>query len=306
MLVRVLSFFLLLTLLIGCQAEAENFRDRKYLLDQTIYSRVDRFMLQSQSGEYDSLVVDDTQYFSFGENRRISCDIFAKDVVLGKNDSVRIGIVHPLEKVYAYPVPAELPDHIVLSVYGQDTIPFELEQQNVGPVTNRTYFRINRNFYALTALDSSRQNIEITTLDRRPSSPTVAELITRFKQAPVRTLAGQDTLIRHQYGQKAILYFFAVGSFEAKEKITSVIRQLDSAAYDDVQILLINRNDTPENIEEFLADSEIKEPVFLSTGATCSGLQCVPRLPYAVVVNESGRIVSHYVKPEHLLEYLDK
>lgn len=289
--------------MVACQTEAEHLRIASYQLDQTIYSRVDRFRTMSQSGLMDSFVVDSRQFFNFGRPQRISCAIYAKDMVLGKKDSVRVGIIHPLEKMYSYPLSEELPDYIVLSVYGQDTIPFELEHQNVGPVTNRTYFRINRNFYALTALDSNRQEIEVKALERRPSSPTVAELVTQFKQTPVRTLAGQDTLVRHEYGKKTVLYFFGVGTFKAAEHMKKLTAEIDNLGK-DIQLILIDRNDTVENVEKFLADNDIDRPAFMSTAATCGGLQCIARLPYAVVINEQGRIVSHYVKPNQLLDYL--
>lgn len=231
--------------------------------------------------------------------------VYAKDVVLAKGDSIRIGIIHPTEKKYSYPKPQDIPDLLLLSAYGQDSARFSLDQFNIGMVTNNTYFRVNRNFYALTSLDSTRQHIKIQKLDRRPSVPVAAELNARFKQVAVKTMSGQDTLIRHDPERQTILYFFTLGRRKGLGLI-ELQQELKSLGNKAPRLIPINRTDSQQNLEAFIEEHQLDTPIYKGAISTCDGLQCRPELPYAMLINESGRVVSYYIYPKKLNRLLEE
>lgn len=271
-------------------------------LDQTVVdNHLSRYYYVPGEG-LDS-VSERVQLVDFPGHGRVSSRITAKDVVLGRGDSIRIGIIQPLDKVFGYPESVELPDQLLLSPYGQDSIPISLDQENIGPVTGSTVFRIDRSFYSLNSLDSSRQHIEVSRLNRRPKRPVTAELNTRFKKVPVKTLNGKDSLILRDKDRMTILYFWSLGvnAGESLIELNDTLRQLGTAA---PKVVAISRADSNTNLKAFAASHNLLLALYQSNGETCNGLHCHAALPYAVVVNEEGRIVTHHLKHSKLIEML--
>lgn len=291
----------LLLLLLSCGRDPEQDVHRIHLNQTVVDNHLSRYFYVPGQG-LDS-VAEQIQLVAFPGHGRIKSRITAKDVVLGRGDSIRIGIIQPLEKAFGEDRSIQLPDQLLLSPYGQDSIPISPDQENVGPVTGSTVFRIDRSFYSLNSLDSSRQHIEVSRLPRRPKRPVTAQLNTRFKKVPVKTLNGKDSLILRDKERMTILYFWSVGVNQGASllELNEVLRQLGPAA---PKVVAISRADSNANLKAFQAEHQLTTPLYQSNGDTCSGLHCHAYLPYAVIVNEEGRIITHHLRHAKLIELL--
>lgn len=303
----IISVFALLACLSGgCKSSETDTATQAIFLDQSLKdTHIGRFYFLRDVG-LDS-IEHDKQQINFPEHGRIICEIFTKDVVLGRDDSVRIGIIHPLEKVYGYPEAIALPDQLILSPYGQDTIPISLDQENVGPVTNSTVFRINRNYYGLNSLDSTRQNIVIKKLQRRPRSRPNAEMDTRLKKVSVRPLATEATdevRLGYAEGKMTLIYFWSLGLKEGAA-LLELSEKVAAMGEEAPEVIAVSRADSKANLLAFCEQHpDLSFPIYQGTASTCSGLHCHAAVPYAVIVNPEGRIMTYYRHHDDLMRML--
>ncbi|PHI18528.1 hypothetical protein CEQ90_17415 [Lewinellaceae bacterium SD302] len=301
-----LSLFSLLVILSGgCSRDLHEETTRVFFLNQSLKDQyIGRYFYNRETTSRDSFS-HEFQQIEFPGNGRILSKIFTKDIVLGRNDSVRIGIIHPLEKVYGYPKTITLADQLILTPYGQDTIPISLDQENVGPVTRSTVFRINRNYYSLNSLDSTRQRIELGTLERRPRSQPTAAIDTRFKGIAVRPLAAGDTTevrVQKEPGKATLIYFWSIAREGDLEELSERIAEMGEAA---PLVIAVSRTDSKANLLDFSSrHPNLSFPLYQATASTCNGLQCHPGISHAMVINSEGRILTHYRQHRDLLRHL--
>ncbi|MEL6141581.1 MAG: hypothetical protein AAFU67_08180, partial [Bacteroidota bacterium] len=71
------------------------------------------------------------------------------------------------------------------------------------------------------------------------------------------------------------------------------------------EIIGINRADSKANIANFLSEHSLGIPIFQNTAQTCRSLACHPMVPYGVLVNKNGRVVTHYFGRRSVIAYLE-
>lgn len=301
---RLLVALIAYGLLLGCSPDTlVPPEEQAFKLDQTIVNHLFGALRYLQTVNGDTIDIGNEMFLI--DNEVVNCEIYAKDVVLGRDDSLRIGIIHPLERLYAYPQPRNLPDYLILGAYGQDSISIFLEQDNVGTISDRTFFRVDRNYYLLSSLDSSRQNIRVRSLERRPADLPVAELQSHLKKVPLTTERGLDTLIGHEAGRRELFYFFSLGVRDGSGLLETK-EAIERSGTENVELIPVTHVDSPNNVAAFKEQYGYDGPVYSATSRTCENLLCQPNLPYGLLVNESGRVVSFNLRPRELEAVLEK
>jgi hypothetical protein len=126
--------------------------------------------------------------------------------------------------------------------------------------------------------------------------PLTAEMDAYYKQVPVKDLAGNPTTIKRVNGKELALYFFHLGYYRGDDVryIDSLYQQLPAAEQDKLDIAFISRHSFQDSLSNFVDRENISLPVFQSSEKTCARMNCNPFLPYAMTVNERGRIASFF------------
>ena len=294
---------ILILIVFSCLSEPKNNLVEVHLADTLFDPLVGRHFYTPENG-WDTINPQLT-LINLPEFGRTSVEIHSRDVVLGRGDSVRISIIHPVERMFRYPETIEGPDYIALTAYGLDTLPIAVDQANIGPISRRTYFRVGRQQYRLAAIDSTRTQLAIEPLQRGQDLPITAAFEPNFQRVPVRSLSGDDTIIDRQADKELILYFWRLGADEAADlrRIDSLYRQLPPEV--TPEIVGVNRADSRNNLANFLTKYELKIPIYQNTAQTCRSLACHPMVPYGVLVNKNGRIVTHYFYRRSVMNYLE-
>ena len=300
---RLFPLFFLVLIVFSCLPEPKNNIVEVHLTESLFDPLVGRYFYTPETG-LDS-ISPSLSLINLPEYGRTSVEIHSQDVVLGMNDSVRISIIHPLEKIYRFPQTIEGPDYLALTAYGLDTIPLATDQANIGPVSRRTYFRVGRQQYRLAAIDSSRTQIAIEPLQRGQELPITASYEPHFQRVPVRDLDGEDAIVDRSEDKELLLYFWRLGADEAADlrRMDSLYRQLPQAV--GLDIVGINRADSKANLTDFLNKYSISLSIYQNKALTCRSLTCHPMVPYGVLVNRNGRIVTHYFPRQSVVHYLE-
>ena len=229
-------------------------------------------------------------------NDRVVVDIPAADVVLG-GDSLRIGIMRVTDRAFPWQdFELNHPDYLVLAPYGNEVVPISMEQLNIGPIGRQTVFRVGRNRYVLRSVAEDYGEISVEAYDAARGIPLTAEMDTYYKQVPVKDLAGNATTIKRTNGKELALYFFHLGYYRGDDVryIDSLYQQLPAAEQDKLDIAFISRHSFQDSLSNFVNRENISLPVYQSSAKTCARMNCNPFLPYAMTVNERGRIASFF------------
>ncbi|MTB53583.1 hypothetical protein [Lewinella sp. W8] len=240
------------------------------------------------------------------DNNRVLIDLPAADVVLN-GDSLRIGLLHIKDRAFSWEdFPVEYPDYLLLSTYGNPTVPLVMDQDNLGPISRKTVFRVGRKHYVLKSVDESRRELVIEPIASPRDVPVTAELDVYYKQVPVLGLDGEPTTVKRAKGKGLALYFWGFGPTGGKDilRLDSLYRQLPAEEQDKLDVALINHNNTIASLREFVEENDIRLPVYRSVAKTCLRMNCHPYLPYWVGVTNRGRITSYYTWPQWLEERL--
>lgn len=277
----------------------------KFELDQTtINDRMypQAFFSEEKQPETDSAHI---QELFLPEAGPMLVKVLAKDVVLGRDDSLRISIIHPFKSLVENWEIRPQPDYLLLTDYGQDTVLISFKHTNVGQVTSSTVFRVNRNFYSLNSLDSSRSKIELSKLERRPTKPVVAEMNTRFKNIAVKTLEGRDSLLRYQEGQLNLFYFWTLshGGEAHLLELNGLLKKMGNRA---PHLIAVNRRDGYAKLTAFVEANELEIPVYQHNQYTCEDVDCYAPTPNAMVVGENGNIINHQMSHDELINILSR
>ncbi|MEM9836823.1 MAG: hypothetical protein AAF828_09995 [Bacteroidota bacterium] len=301
-----MRLLLLLTLLLGlcyaCLPEPKTAL-RTVQLDQTMTDPTVRYQFYHPLTGWDS-VPPSTPRLYFPKIGGVYADFKVADIVLNSRDSVRIGIIHPTKKLNGTEFDPPQPDYLFLGSYGLDSIPVYIEQMGVGPVSRRTFFRVGREYFRLGSINEARDEITIEPIPRGFDIPIAASINLRYKRIPVRTITQKDSSIIQQAGKELVVYFWGLGPHQGTDlvELDSLVRNIPPEQRP--QVVAINRADSQQNLEDFLAAHDLEVPVYKSVPNTCEGLNCLPRLPYALIVNAQGRIINQNLPSPPLFDHL--
>ena len=238
------------------------------------------------------------------DNQRVKAYIDAADFVLGR-DSVRLGVIRVLGSAFGLRADTiDYPDYLLVTTYGNDHIPIAMDQDNVGPITRQTVFRVGRRYYVLRSIGEDYADMTVEELPEARGLPLTAELETTFKSVPVMDMDGEKATVKHEKGKELLLYFWGLGSRDGEDITTlhTAYEALPPAERERLRIVLINVNNKAEDVRAFLGENGVDFPSYRSTGKTCLRLNCHPSLPYYVTVSPHGRILSYHQRPEVLLD----
>jgi len=239
-------------------------------------------------------------------NNRVTADINAADIILD-GDSLRIGLIHVTGRAFTWQTfDLNEPDYLMLTTYGNQVVPIAMDQDNIGPISRQTIFRVGRRAYVLRSVSDDYRQIEIEALEDARGRRFSAELDIYYKQVAVEDLEGQPTTIKRTPGRDLALYFWGLGPTGGDDliQLDSLYGALSSEAQAGIEIVLVNHLNSAESIKEFLAEHNIRFPAYKTTPKTCLRLNCHPYVPYFVGVNEKGRITTYYGWPQWLEERL--
>ncbi|WP_273445398.1 hypothetical protein [Neolewinella agarilytica] len=241
------------------------------------------------------------------DRERVLIDIPSADILLG-NDSVRIGIIRVVDRAFNWQqFPLNYPDYLLITLPGQRRFPIALDQDNLGPITRQTVFRVGRNKYALKYFDAEQGEMIITQLERDVDLPLTAELDLTYKQVQVKTLDGEETYLKRSRGKELMIYFCAIGFNHQNQsilKIDSLYKAMPAAERDKIDIAVVSRFNTSESLQQFVDTSGFSLPLYQNTPKTCLRLNCHPALPYYVGIDERGRISTYFGYHRKLVERL--
>ncbi len=238
-------------------------------------------------------------------NQRVAAQIRAADVVLD-GDSIRIAIIHITGPAFSWQTFAlNEPDYLMLTTYGNEVVPIAMDQDNIGPISRQTIFRVGRREYVLREVTADYGKIVIERTETR-GLPLTAELDVYYKQVAVQALNGTPALIKRTPGRELALYFWGLGPTGGQDviKLDSLYRALPPQEQAGMEIVLINSLNSPAAIQAFLTENDIGFAAYKTTAKTCLRLNCHPYVPYYVGVNHRGRIETYYGWPGGLQEKL--
>lgn len=238
-------------------------------------------------------------------NQRVAAEITAADVVLG-GDSIRIAVIRVTGRAFNWQTfDLNEPDYLMLTTYGNEVVPIAMDQDNIGPISQQTVFRVGRRDYVLREVSDDYQHIVIERTEAR-GLPLAAELDVYYKQVAVVDLEGEPALIKRTPGRSLALYFWGLGPTGGQDviKLDSLYRALSPTEQAGIEIVLINSLNSPEAIQSFLTENNIGFDAYKTTAKTCLRLNCHPYVPYYVGVNKRGRINTYYGWPMWLQEHL--
>ncbi len=229
-------------------------------------------------------------------NRRVRVSIPAADVVLG-GDSLRIALIHTEGPAFdwAFTEYQPAPDRLLLTTYGNDTMPIVTDMTSVGEISRQTVFRVGKQHYAVKSIAEDYGSLEIEALDDVRGLPLTAEIDLNYKAVPVKDLDGNATTIKRTPGKDLVLYFW--GGFLGVEQlkgVDSLYRALPEARQAELNVAVISRFSQQDDLKEMIDSLNFSLPVYLGTEKTCLRLNCTPYLPYFVTVNGRGRIASFH------------
>ncbi len=241
-------------------------------------------------------------------NQQMRVKIPAADIVLN-GDSIRLGILHPTGPAYAWNFRAYQPqgDYLLLTTYGNDTLPISLKMDAVGPISRQTVFRVGRYSYVLKYYTPEYDGVIIEQLEDSRGLPYTAELDLNYKPVPVKNPDGTPTAIMRTPGKALFLYFwdgFEIG--REIQKIDSLYQALPPAKREKLEIALIAQFNRFGGLEELIAEKGIKLPVYNRDKKTCLRLNCPPFTPFCIFVDSRGRLVNFYERPKDLITRLEE
>jgi hypothetical protein len=201
------------------------------------------------------------------------------------------------------------PDYLVLTPYGVAQTQLSPAQDNVGPITKQTVFRVGRRAYHVAEADFEGRRLTVRPLeDARGLDPT-ARLEVDLKRVPVRDLDGEAVNIRARPGRELVIYFWGLsGTYRGQDVIglDTVYATLPEAERNTLDIVLVNRLDAAAAVRAFVEEHDVRLPVYTVAPNTCRRLNCSPDLPYWVWVSDRGRVISYHNWPEELFGRLQK
>lgn len=229
-------------------------------------------------------------------NHRVRVNIPAADVVLG-GDSMRIALIHTEGPAFDWDFteykPA--PDRLLLTTYGNDTMPIVTDMTSVGDISRQTVFRVGKQLFAVKSIADDYGSLEIEALEDVRGLTLTAEIDLNYKAVPVKDLDGNATTIKRTPGRELILYFW--GGFYGNKhlrSLDSLYHALPEARQEEIDIAVISRFSQAEDLKIMVDSLDFSLPIYLGTDKTCLRLNCTPYLPYFVTVNGRGQIASFH------------
>lgn len=242
------------------------------------------------------------------DNNRVTVEIPAADVVLG-TDSLRIGVMRVTGKAFDWQnFELNHPYYLVLAPYGNNVIPISMDQISVGPIGRQTVFRVGRRYYVLRAVADDFRSITVEAYDAARGMPLAAEIDPYYKQVPVKDLEGQPTTIKRTNGKELAVYFFHLGYRKGEDvrHIDSLYQALPAAKRETLDLAFVSRHIFQDSLKNYVERAEISSPVYQSSEKTCARMNCSPFLPYAMAVNNRGRIITYAVGQRALINRLEE
>lgn len=229
-------------------------------------------------------------------NRRVRVSIPAADIVLG-GDSLRIALIHSEGPAFDWNFTEyePVPDRLLLTTYGNDTMPIATNMACVGEISRQTVFRVGKQHYALSVIADDYSSIKIEALEDARDLPLTAELDLSYKAVPVEDFDGNPTTIKRTPGRELILYFW--GGFEGEKELSrldSMYQALPEARREEIEIAVISRFRGGEDLRSAAENVDFLLPLYQRADKTCLRLNCSPYLPYFVTVNGHGQVTSFH------------
>ena len=233
---------------------------------------------------------------------RMLVDAPMADVALGK-DTVRIGVLHSAEKAFPWQrFDVDPADYLMLNPPWQDSIPIALGQDNVGPITGRTIFRVGRNHYVLRSLSDDRREMVIEPAAGIRDLPITASLDLAHRKISVNTLSGEPFQLKSRPGKELIVFFSSThtGSDVILHRLDSAYHSMPPSARENIDMAVILKYTLPELAGPMLDTLDVDLPVYLENDKTCLRLNCRPYLPYYLEVDARGRYRTFWGRPDEL------
>ncbi len=243
------------------------------------------------------------------DGQLVKAEVAAGDVKMGKQ-RFRIGIMRPLQPLHAHSPTERIldqPDYLLLTPYGVQETRLSPIQDNVGPITRQTVFRVGRRTYHVAEADLDARRLVVKPLDDARGLTPTARLETELKRVPVRNLAGETVNVEARPGRELVIFFWGLGGEQRERDIVALdymYANLSDEEREVIDIVLVNRLDAPVAVQRFVDEHDIQLPVYTVAPNTCRRLNCSPDLPYWVGVDAEGRVVSYHIGPRVLFDRL--
>ncbi len=197
-------------------------------------------------------------------------------------------------------------DYILLSPIGQDTVPISLGATNVGTLRKSTIIQVDRSFFLLGPVDYYGAAIELIPWERCPTDALTARWQTRMKQLPVKTISGEETYLsfNNTDGKSTLLLIWNY-HFPSPD----IVKELQDKAGlwgENWQIVGINMHSSTTELSTYLDESPLDFPNYIMSNKSCHVLDCHTLPPYAIVLDENGRILQQGLKDSGIRFWLQE
>lgn len=250
-------------------------------------------------------LADSTTVFFDDSFHRLTANIYSEKVLLGE-DSVRIGIIQTTG--WAFPWangPFTPTDYLFLMLPRQEVIALHASLPSVGPVTDKTIFRVNRDHYVLRRLSDDRRRLTVERLPEGRGLTATAELNPNFRQMPVESLdpGVGKTFIRRTPGKQLAVYFTRLLEPDQEDvlRLDSAYAALPPAERERLDLVIVSEYVNTQTVGQTVGAMGLRLPVYVKTQTSCEGIDCYPGSRKFLLVDERGQMLSFAGQYSYLL-----
>ena len=234
---------------------------------------------------------------------RMVANVPAADVGLD-SDSVRIAIINVLGRAFEWQrFPLDHPDYLMLLPPGRDSMPISLSQDNIGPVTGSTVFRVGRHHYGLRSLSEDRREIVIERVTDPGDRAVSAQLDLNYRRVAALNKDGEPAYISREPDKELILFFTGLSPQNQRTlgRMDSVYQAMPEEQRARYQLCVIFQNvHLSSLLPEYVPSLSPNIGVYFGNEKTCLRLNCRPNYPYFAHIDERGKIRSFWNHPDKL------
>lgn len=194
-------------------------------------------------------------------------------------------------------------DYLGLSLYGQDTVVLNQQAGTMGKLQKRTYFRVDNQYFLLTAIDSLGQHLSIAPADRVNSDALTATFDRRFGEIEIKTIAGDEV----QLDTKTDLEHHLLLIWDYHAESQALLQEVSDKAEDwstHTSVTGLNFVDDPQRLATYLQKQPISFPQYLVSNASCAKIPCGDRPPKGILLDRQGRLVAQGLTAKAMRELL--
>ncbi len=164
-----------------------------------------------------------------------------------------------------------------------------------GYLRYRTFFKVDRDRYELIEIDPGGEQLTIQKVPDHTVVSAAASFYTFLPNILVEDTTGVRIPLRscRPENESLEIFIWSLGPHQG-----AIIKELNERYVKEgpFNIVGINMLDTKERVKTFVRNNNIKIPCYFAIEDTCEELGCFAALPFALRIDDRGRIVEHGIR----------